>query len=330
MHKLPAIVSNDADFVSCFKEAMTQLPLLKDLVIKKLRGKEEKIQNDPEETVELLKIEIKEMADKVSTTRVRGAVIGNSGAGKSTLINSFIDKDSEEEGAAKVGEIETTHEVITYHHKANPLIEIDDLPGTGTSSHPIKSYVNDFQLKKYAFIIIVLKDRVTENDLVLAQEIMKHNVPLFVVRSRLDIDIDSAFKRSPKLRQFPKICTEEEQTQKEEIQEKIKMEKMDEIKQNILKEATKTGISIDPRRIYLTGTSEMQRGVSFIYRQQFEFDTLLADIAESLPDVQREVLAKNIMLVSKKWLDVKVGVLKKYIWIYAASSAVGALVPFLV
>jgi predicted GTPase len=52
-----------------------------------------------------------------------------SGVGKSTFINCLRGLEAEDEGAAKVGVVETTNEPTPYEHPDFSNLKIWDLPG---------------------------------------------------------------------------------------------------------------------------------------------------------------------------------------------------------
>jgi predicted GTPase len=61
------------------------------------------------------------------------AVVGSSGVGKSTFINCFRGLEAEDEGAARVGVVETTSEPTPYEHPDFSNLKIWDLPGKHSS-----------------------------------------------------------------------------------------------------------------------------------------------------------------------------------------------------
>lgn len=59
-------------------------------------------------------------------------ILGFSGVGKSTFINCFRNVQAEDEGAARVGVVETTNEPKAYEHPDFANLKVWDLPGKNT------------------------------------------------------------------------------------------------------------------------------------------------------------------------------------------------------
>ena len=71
-------------------------------------------------------------------------VVGSSGVEKSTFINFFRNSQAEDEGAARVGVVETTNEPTAYEHPDFPNLKIWDLPGTSILSNGCLEQIDAF------------------------------------------------------------------------------------------------------------------------------------------------------------------------------------------
>lgn len=105
-------------------------------------------------------------------------VIGSfSGVGKSTFINCFRNVQAEDEGAARVGVVETTNEPKAYEHPDFANLKVWDLPGrdiplfettcrriilgVGTPNYPRSEYLQKIQFERYDFFLILCRTRFT-------------------------------------------------------------------------------------------------------------------------------------------------------------------------
>ena len=115
------------------------------------------------------------------------AIIGNSGTGKSSYINAIRGLDGDDEGAAAVGETETTiGDPISYKDPRNSNLLYWDLPGVGTPKYPKETYLRQVGFDKFDFYILISSQRFTQNDLWLAMEIEKAGKNFFFLRSKID------------------------------------------------------------------------------------------------------------------------------------------------
>ncbi|XP_067305755.1 interferon-gamma-inducible GTPase 10 [Pseudorasbora parva] len=124
------------------------------------------------------------------------AVTGESGAGKSSLINVFLGLNPDDIGAAPTGAIETTKQATMYQHPNLPHVRLWDLPGMGTPSFTSKSYVKTMNFDLYDMFMVVLSERVRENNLLLIDEIGRRKKPFYVIRTKADNDMRSQRKKS--------------------------------------------------------------------------------------------------------------------------------------
>jgi len=66
-----------------------------------------------------------------------------------------------------------------------------DLPGAGTPNFPQATYLKQMGIRYFDVAILVTSSRFTEAELMLAQELQKFEVPFFMVRNKVDVDIES-------------------------------------------------------------------------------------------------------------------------------------------
>ncbi|XP_060570853.1 T-cell-specific guanine nucleotide triphosphate-binding protein 2-like [Ruditapes philippinarum] len=143
------------------------------------------------------------------TQKLKIAIIGNSGTGKSSLINAIRGLKPEDNGAAPVGVVETIMEKQEYVLPSNENISLWDLPGVGTQNFNKRDYLNAVNLKEFDAFMIVSTSRFSENDVWLANEILKHGSYIFFLRTKIDaylyneiIDHPSTFNETSCLRKI--------------------------------------------------------------------------------------------------------------------------------
>lgn len=129
-------------------------------------------------------------------------IVGVSGVGKSTMINSILELKGP--NRAKIGVTETTTVINTrtfepnsYNLKLNQcnsdtrdLLKLYDLPGCGTVNQPRDDYISDFGLIYFDIVIIVIAERIREDDEMLIQSLNAFNVKTIIVRNKIDQAID--------------------------------------------------------------------------------------------------------------------------------------------
>ena len=121
--------------------------------------------------------------DRWKSATVSIAVTGGSGVGKSTFINAFRNMKDDDPGAANTGVKETTTEVTSYEDPTNPNIKLFYLPLVGTKMFPKDEYFKKIKINRFDIFLLITANRFTENDAWLAEELMKQNKPLCLVRT---------------------------------------------------------------------------------------------------------------------------------------------------
>ena len=205
--------------------------------------------------------------------------------------------------AAEVDVTECTKELKCYDHPSNPNIKFWDLPGISNPIYhgDLEEYCKNVPLDEYDTYLIFAKDRLTADDLKLAERIRSTGKKFFFIRARIDQDVENA-KRSRK-HLFDKDAT------------------LNKIRKNISQNLIEGGLLNDEKEIFL---------ISNHFPTKYQFDELTQAILAILPQRQRESLIltiDNALILSKNTLKRKVEVLHKRIKYAAMKSAVAAAVP---
>lgn len=126
------------------------------------------------------------------------AIVGKSGSGKSSLINGFIDRSSNEPGAAATGVTETTSTIGRYPdpgtQEPRPWTVWYDVPGAGTQNVSAWQYFINQGLFVFDIIFITIGDRFEETDVQLLRDCHRFKIPALIVRSKADMHIDNLVK----------------------------------------------------------------------------------------------------------------------------------------
>ena len=220
------------------------------------------------------------------------------------LIPSLFDRlEDFDTGAAEVDVTECTKEPKCYDHPSNPKIKFWDLPGITNPFYrgDLEEYCKNLPLDEYDTYLIFAKDRLTADDLKLAERIRSTGKKFFFIRARIDQDVENA-KRSRK-HLFDKDAT------------------LNKIRKNISKNLIEGGLLNDEKEIFL---------ISNHFPTKYQFDELTQAILAILPQRQRESLIltiDNALILSKNTLKEKVKVLEERIKFVATASAFAATVP---
>ncbi|KAL7981065.1 hypothetical protein Chor_005299 [Crotalus horridus] len=259
-----------------------------------LRREFEELKNDMNQgNIPKVAAEYKERLNEMEKLPLNIAVTGQTGSGKSSFVNAFRGINDDDDGAAKVGPVEETMKPEAYPHPSFPNIKLWDLPGIGTPTFQATEYLKKVQFERYDVVIIVISDRFTENDALLAKEIERRRKKFYYVRTKIDACIEAERRK----RTFNL-----EQT----------LENIRNYCEDSFKKATKLSA-----RVFL---------VSNLYAHMYDFPLLQERIATELPDHKKHILTLAVHIFSENELMKKKELMKAYIkkiaWVSCACGAV--------
>ena len=135
---------------------------------------------------------IKDSMTRWENEQVKFAITGRSSTGKSTFINTIRHLKPRDDGFAKVGSGNTTIRPTLYMHPNNDQIAFYDLPCYSTTIFKKGDYISEMQISDYDFFLIFFDNVLGEDEIWLVGELRKLRKPFSLVRSKIDIDIESA------------------------------------------------------------------------------------------------------------------------------------------
>ena len=227
---------------------------------------------------EMMRIKLEGWKD----VKVKIGVTGESGVGKSSFINAFMGLDDEDEGAAGTDVVEKTFEPATYSYPGNPNITLVDLPGIGTPTFPdLRTYCKKVGLETYNTFLILTAGRFRQHDLELANKIKKMGKSFFLIRTKIDQDVESENRR-----------------RNPDVEAMIKR-----IQNNCYENVKEFGICEE--KIFL---------ISNRCQDKWDFSRLVDAVVQQLPDNQKEALTLSLRILSEDVLKKKVEVLRSQLW----------------
>mmetsp|Transcript_1281 Transcript_1281/g.3652 ORF Transcript_1281/g.3652 Transcript_1281/m.3652 type:complete len:234 (-) Transcript_1281:57-758(-) len=119
------------------------------------------------------------------------AVTGKSGSGKSSLINTLLGVSPGAPGAAAVGVCETTMKPTAYTVPHLPNFKLWDIPGADTQEFASETYITSMGLTHFDMIVIIVQSPYTGTEQTITLKLQSCGIPHFVVRSKVDLDIDN-------------------------------------------------------------------------------------------------------------------------------------------
>lgn len=147
------------------------------------------------------------------------AIVGKAGSGKSSLVNSFLNLDAIDDGAAPTGITETTQEIGRYQDPGTqlprPWTVWFDVPGAGTQRVSHWQYFTKQALFVFDIIILTIGDRFEETDCEIVRSCIEFKIPFFIVRSKADQHIrnmmeeDSRYSGSFDSGEYYESCRQE-------------------------------------------------------------------------------------------------------------------------
>ncbi|XP_072913776.1 interferon-inducible GTPase 5-like [Hemitrygon akajei] len=242
-----------------------------------------------------IKSQIQQKLAELDETELNIAVTGESGTGKSTFINAMRGLRKKDEGAAKVGLMETTMEPMRYPHPNLPKVCYWDLPGVGSTTFPAATYLKKMKFERYDFFIIISACRFTDNDAKLAKEINQLRKNFYFVRTKIDADFDSMRKEG-----------------ENEINEDKELEAIQSACMKNLREA-----GIRTPTVFLISSFEQNR---------YDFNQLNKALEDDLPSIKKCIFVLAYPNRSVEIVQQKSKMLQKYVWMLAVfSGSVGAI-----
>lgn len=81
---------------------------------------------------------------------------------------------------------------VGKHQVTGVLAEcvIWDLPGVGTPNYPQKTYLKNMGIRHFDMVVLITASRFTEAELMLLDELRRWQVPFFLVRNKVDSDVE--------------------------------------------------------------------------------------------------------------------------------------------
>jgi GTP-binding protein EngB required for normal cell division len=229
--------------------------------------------------------------------QVTFAITGRSATGKSTFINTFRNLKPGDDGFAKAGSGGTTKRPTLYIHPKNDQIAFCDLPGYSTPKFKKEDYISEMKMSNYDFFFILFNNILCEEEIWMVGELRKLGKPFFLVRSKIDIDIDNAkYDNRDQEMVIPEI--------KEEIE--IALNANPELK--------------DTNGIFLISSRNPKLG---------EMSDLIAYVEDNIDGFKAQVLRLSLHCITKKIVERKYKMLRKKI-VTATAHAAGVayiLVP---
>jgi len=70
-----------------------------------------------------------------------------------------------------------------------------DLPGVGTPDHPQANYIKKMGVRHFDMVVVMTAGRFTEAELMLVDELRFWKIPFFVVKNKVDADVESEIER---------------------------------------------------------------------------------------------------------------------------------------
>lgn len=116
-------------------------------------------------------------------------IAGRPNTGKSSLINAILNVKDDINGFDQEESCERLTAPRKYCHPIEKQLLFFELPGIGSDNWTKCEYVLKTQLWKYDYFFIVFDTVLHEDDLWLAQQLMKMKKPFVLVRSKVDLDI---------------------------------------------------------------------------------------------------------------------------------------------
>jgi len=120
-------------------------------------------------------------------------VTGYPGVGKSSWVNAVRRVSSPNDpDYAEICVDGPTMEPMMYKFPVQtqkPCV-IWDLPGVGTAGYPPEKYLQKLGIRHFDVVVLITDQRFTEAELLLLDDLRHWNVPFFMVRNKIDLDVE--------------------------------------------------------------------------------------------------------------------------------------------
>nr|XP_048275013.1 interferon-inducible GTPase 1-like [Myodes glareolus] len=239
---------------------------------------------------------IRDALKNIDNIPINVAITGEFGAGKSSLINALMGVGPEDEGAAEVGVVPTTMRSTPYKHPKIQTLTLWDLPGIGTLNFPPKDYLEKVNFQVYDFFIIVSATRFTKLELDLAKAITFMKKNYYLVRTKVDRDLDNEKKCNP-------LTFDREKT-------------LHQIRSMYVNTFIEN--NMDAPQIFM---------VSNMYLSDYDFPVLMDTLVKDLSAQRRHNFLLSLPNITEPVIDRKCNSMQQAIWLEACKAGLLATLP---
>jgi len=119
-------------------------------------------------------------------------VTGYPGVGKSSWVNAVrrVSSPNDPDFAELCVDGPTMEpQMYRFPAQTNKPCVIWDLPGVGTAGFPAETYLQNLGIRHFDVVVLITDQRFTEAELMLLDDLRHWNVPFFMVRNKIDLDV---------------------------------------------------------------------------------------------------------------------------------------------
>ncbi|KAM7320365.1 hypothetical protein ACRRTK_020808 [Alexandromys fortis] len=232
----------------------------------------------------------------IDNATINIAVTGEAGAGKSSFINALRGVGPKDEDAAEVGVTETTIKRAPYKHPKIRTLTLWDLPGIGTMNFPPEEYLEKVKFQEYDFFIIVSASRFTKHELDLAKAIIFMKRNYYIVRTKVDTDLQNEEKNEPST------------FDREKTLQKIRSSYVNTFSQ----------YEMDVPQIFLISNRDVS---------DYDFPVLMDTLIKNLPNEKRHNFMLSLPNITEAAIDRKRESMRQFIWLEACKAGAVATMP---